>query len=135
MEKFKIGQDFENLVPEEYKNKIAGKIGGYCIIDTGTDLLVQGTRLINLSNLYEPLIQMKFYRGQDLNFMKKEWEMDMNELYTIVNIPISEESKFSSNTNDSGVVLSFWTFKDTQTAYDMHVFLSDVIEKSIRAGI
>ncbi len=124
MKKYEIGQDFESLVREEYKDKIFGKIGGYCLIQIEGDVIIQGSKEIKFSNIAEPLVQYKLATGESLKFMHDEFNVSMGRVYDIVNIPIDYKDE-----DKDGAFLTYWTFNKKSEAMDMLGFIIDVFDK------
>ncbi len=132
MKKIKIGHDYESSVREEYKDKIFGKIGGYVLIQIDDDIIIQGKREIRMSQLFEPLVQYKLATGKSLKFMHDDFDISMDRIYDIVNVPLLKDdfkNEFNDGTDQSKAFLTYWTFNTREEAMEMLGFLTDLIGK------
>ena len=103
---------------------IIGVCGGYQLIQTPDNLVVQGTEEVNLADLAEYYVQFRMRLGAQLDFLQEDFEIDPAKTYYHVSIPLDEHNK-----DPEKRYLTCWTFNNFTEAMNMLNFIADFFEK------
>ena len=117
--KYKVGHDFKELLPEGWGRYIIAETDGYVILHKDETIYVQGTSLVDLSDLKEALFQIRFSTGRALNNtpLNDNLEFNDNQIYHTVAMPLDDK------------YLTTWVFR-TQKGFEifMNIMLQIISE-------
>ena len=89
-DKYKIGHDFSNRVPED--EEIIANIGGYCFTQTEEDIKIYGRLVTSSKQFRSTNLVYTSITKDNLDFMEDEWEISPHRMYHKISIPCIDKN-------------------------------------------